>query len=153
MRMSKSSTAVAITFIWIGFVGAISFMEAWLKFQAPGVSLNDGLAIGKLVFKALNKVEWVCCLLILVSQLRYSVRSISGKDGLFLLPVIILLVQSIYVLPALGHRIDLYLQHQNVPASNLHLVYVALEVVKVAALTLYGFAQLRHIPSFQTQQS
>lgn len=153
MQTFKNSTAVASTFIWIGFVGAISFMEAWLKFQAPGVSLNVGLAIGKLVFKALNKVEWGCCLLILVSQLRYSVRPISGKDGLFLLPVIILLVQSIYVLPALSHRIDLHLQHQNVPASNLHLVYVVLEVVKVAALSLYGFAQLRHIPTFQNQAS
>jgi len=29
----KNTLIIAITFIWIGFIGAISFMEAWLKFQ------------------------------------------------------------------------------------------------------------------------
>ena len=43
-------------FLWIGFVGAISFMEAWLKFKAPGVTMPIGLGIGKLVFNALNKM-------------------------------------------------------------------------------------------------
>ena len=30
--------AVGASFVWLGFVGAISFMEAWLKFRAPGVT-------------------------------------------------------------------------------------------------------------------
>jgi len=50
----KNTLIIAITFIWIGFIGAISFMEAWLKFQAPGVTTELGLSIGQLVFKALN---------------------------------------------------------------------------------------------------
>jgi len=42
----------------MGFVLSISFMEAWLKFQAEGVTQAIGLSIGRLVFGALNKVEW-----------------------------------------------------------------------------------------------
>ena len=44
---------------WAGFVSAISFLGAWLKFRAEGVSREIGLSIGKLVFTALNRVEIV----------------------------------------------------------------------------------------------
>jgi hypothetical protein len=38
---------VAVTFVWLGMVLAISFLEAPLKFRAPGVTLPIGLAIGR----------------------------------------------------------------------------------------------------------
>lgn len=41
-------------FLWLGFVCAISFMEAWLKFRAPHVTLVIGLSIGRLIFSALK---------------------------------------------------------------------------------------------------
>jgi hypothetical protein len=50
----KYPAALAANFLWIGFVCAISFMEAWLKFRAPGIMLPLGLCIGKLVFNALK---------------------------------------------------------------------------------------------------
>ena len=46
--------AVAVTFVWLGMVLAISFLEAPLKFRAPHVTLPIGLGIGRLVFRALN---------------------------------------------------------------------------------------------------
>lgn len=33
---------VAITFVWLGMVLAISFLEAPLKFRAPDVTLQSG---------------------------------------------------------------------------------------------------------------
>ena len=56
MTVVKMPIALICTFLWIGFVCAISFMEAWLKFRAPGISVPLGLGIGRLVFNALNKV-------------------------------------------------------------------------------------------------
>ncbi|MEM0967027.1 MAG: hypothetical protein AAGJ81_12845 [Verrucomicrobiota bacterium] len=41
--------------VWLGLVIGISFLEAPLKFQAPGITLELGLGIGRLVFGALNK--------------------------------------------------------------------------------------------------
>ena len=41
---------------WLGMVAAISFLEAPIKFSAPGVSLAIGLGIGRKVFTALNAV-------------------------------------------------------------------------------------------------
>ena len=51
--------AAAIAFTWLGMVLAISFLEAPLKFRAPGVTLPLGLGIGRIVFRALNLVEAV----------------------------------------------------------------------------------------------
>ena len=54
---------------WLGMVVAISFLEAPLKFRAPGVTLPVGLGIGRLVFKALNVVEVVLLLVLSVACL------------------------------------------------------------------------------------
>jgi len=67
MNKSKTPLALASLFLWVGFVGAISFLESWLKFQAPGITIPLGLGIGRLVFGALNKVEWVFAILIFIS--------------------------------------------------------------------------------------
>lgn len=50
---------IAVVLFWAVFVSSISFMEAWIKFQADGVTLPVGLSIGKKVFKTLNSVEWI----------------------------------------------------------------------------------------------
>ena len=59
---------IITVFLWSGFC-AISFMESWLKFRAPGVSLPIGLGIGKLVFNALNKMEWVFAVISIIAWL------------------------------------------------------------------------------------
>ena len=58
---------VALTFVWLGMVLAISFLEAPLKFRAPGVTLQIGLGIGRLVFRALNSVEVLLAVGILIA--------------------------------------------------------------------------------------
>jgi len=37
-----TSVATAVTFVWLGMVLAISFLETPLKFRAPGVLPTDG---------------------------------------------------------------------------------------------------------------
>ena len=51
------AVAVAAVFVWLGMVLAISFLEAPLKFRAPGITIQLGLGIGRLVFRALNICE------------------------------------------------------------------------------------------------
>jgi hypothetical protein len=38
--------AVAVVFVWLGMVLAISFLEAPRKFRAPNVTLQIGLGVG-----------------------------------------------------------------------------------------------------------
>ena len=58
---------IAIPFIWFGFISAIWFLETLLKFKAPNITLPLGLGIGRIVFSALNKVEIVLAVLMLLS--------------------------------------------------------------------------------------
>jgi hypothetical protein len=41
------ATATAAVFSWLGMVVAISFLEAPLRFRAPGVTVRIGLGIGR----------------------------------------------------------------------------------------------------------
>jgi hypothetical protein len=52
MRSLEQGLALAVPFLWLGMVLAISFLEAPLKFRAPGITLALGLGIGRLVFRA-----------------------------------------------------------------------------------------------------
>ncbi len=142
----KYPYALSAVFLWIGFVGAISFMEAWLKFRAPGVTLPLGLGIGRLVFGALNKVEWVLALIILANFLVVGDRATLFKTLVFLIPVVILVLQSFWFLPALDTRAELHITGAEVPHSTLHYYYVGMEMIKITCLFIFG-SQLFRIPS------
>jgi hypothetical protein len=134
----------ASAFVWLGLVLGISFLEAPLKFRAPGVTLALGLGIGRLVFRALNVTEAGALAAVLVAVLLASV--VPG-------PVVVgaavaggaLLVQVAAVRPVLTRRSDAVLAGQDPPRSRAHLAYVALEVVKVVGLVVLGTGALAAI--------
>lgn len=136
MRFTKYPVQSMICFFWIGFVSSISFMEAWLKFRAPHVTLSVGLSIGQLVFEMLNKMEWVFAFLI-IGFLIY--RNKSTPQWLFLvIPILILIVQTFWFLPELQTRVDGILAGNKLPPSLTHFYYLGLEVVKVICLLIFG---------------
>ncbi len=139
----KYPIAVAAVFIWIGFVGAISFMEAWLKFRAPGITLPLGLGIGRLVFSALNKVELVLSISIIAGMLFSGIKGFEWKQLFFIIPFLIVVIQGLWLLPALDVRAEMHIQGQEVPASKLHFYYVGLETVKVLCLLIFGINLLK----------
>jgi hypothetical protein len=65
----------AVAAVWLGMVLAISFLEAPLKFRAPGITLALGLGIGRLVFAALNRVEVVLAVVIVIGAAPGRARS------------------------------------------------------------------------------
>jgi hypothetical protein len=134
------ASAVALTFVWLGMVLAISFLEAPLKFRAPGVTLQIGLGIGRLVFRALNTVEALLAVGIVVAlALGHPAVSIVVA---FAVVVVALVAQLLGVRPRLTRRSDAVLAGQNAHRSRAHYAYVGLEVVKVAALVVGGILLL-----------
>ena len=130
------AAAVAATFVWLGMVLAISFLEAPLKFRAPGVTLQVGLGIGRLVFRALN-----CCEAVLAVATTIAAWSGGGSTAAvvsLLVAAAMLLFQVVAVRPALTRRSERVLAGAEGPRSRAHYVYVALEVVKVIALVAAG---------------
>lgn len=131
---------------WAGFVSAISFLEAWLKFRAEGVTTEIGLSIGKLVFTALNRVE--IALLILV----WILMRVRDKQNLFRVTSIhimwwcvtfILLLQTFWLLPALVNRAEQIIAGIQLQGSNLHLWFGSFELIKVSLLIAMSFRYRR----------
>jgi len=134
----KMPLAIAAVYLWIGFVCAISFMEAWLKFRAPGVTLPIGLGIGRLVFNALNKTEWVFVATIVASFFISKETLFTFDKITFYIPVALLIIQTFWLLPALDARAEMHIKGLEVPPSNMHFYYVAMEIIKIVCLVLFS---------------
>ena len=137
------SIGISSIFIWIGFLLAISFLEAWLKFQAPGVTLSIGLGIGQLVFNALNKVEWILSLSCILSVICNNSLA-NGIKLLIIVPILLVLIQTFWLLPALDIRAIKIIQGEFVPKNNLHYYYVISEIIKLIFLIASGSRLLKN---------
>jgi hypothetical protein len=133
---AASAVAVAAVFVWLGMVLAISFIEAPLKFQAPGVTPQIGLGIGRLVFRALNACELALAVVVLVAFALH--RPTTGIAMATAVAVVSLLAQVLVVRPRLTRRSDAVLAGGEGPRSRAHWAYIGLEVVKVAGLLIAG---------------
>lgn len=134
------AVAAAVIFVWLGMVLAISFLEAPLKFRAPNVTLQIGLGIGRLVFRALNTVEVVLAVVILLTTI---VRPPPvGVSATLAVAFAMLALQIGAVRPRLSRRSDQVLVGLDAPRSRAHYVYVALEVIKTLALAAGGILLL-----------
>jgi hypothetical protein len=137
--------AVAAIFTWLGMVLAISFLEAPLKFRAPGITIALGLGIGRLVFRALNISE--AALGSVVAIALFGDVPPTAVVIAFICAVIALAVQVLAVRPALTRRSDEVLsipETADVPGgrSRAHYVYVGLEAAKVVSLLVAGILLL-----------
>lgn len=139
--MSVSSSVIAtVSFLWLGMVVAISFLEAPLKFRAPGVSLRLGVGIGRVVFRALNRVEVLLALLLLGALVRQPqpVPTVAAVGSV----VVVLAAQLLVLRPRLSRRSERVLAGEEPPRSRAHHAYVALELAKVAGLAVAGVGAL-----------
>jgi hypothetical protein len=124
--------SISIPLIWCGMIAAISFIEAPLKFRAPGVTLPIGLGIGKLVFHALNRVECVF-------SICWIITSVIGKTTYYdlVIPLLIgaiLWTETSWLLPHLDLRATQIQEGLQPSGKSLHLYYAAGEVIKFVLL-------------------
>lgn len=134
------AVAVAVTFVWLGMVLAISFLEAPLKFRAPNVTPQIGLGIGRLVFRALNIVEVVLAVALTAAEVASPPP--AGAATALAIAVVVLAAQIGALRPRLTRRSDQVLAGLDAPRSRAHLIYVALEVIKAVALVAGGILLL-----------
>lgn len=138
MLKVEQPLALVCIFTWLGFVCGISFLEAWLKFRAPGVTLPIGLSIGKLVFKALNRIEWIFAAAVLISTVWNKTQFLSFQFFNLVILLSILVLQTAWLLPQLDARAELYIKGDKAAPSNLHFYFIAGESLKVIGLIVYG---------------
>lgn len=139
-----SGVQIGIAFIWLGMVLAISFLEAPLKFRAPGITVELGVGIGRLVFTALNRIELVFGLVLVIATLA-SPRSIGTTGwGLLIAICAALAVQMFVLRPKMDQRF-MSGQSGGRAGRKLHIPYIVLECVKVVLLPLLAVVVFRSL--------
>src|SRR6478735_6275999 len=95
---------------------AISFVETPLKFRAPGVTLQIGLGIGRLVFRALNACELA---LAAIAVACFAIEPPStGIAVAAAVAAVTLLARVLVVRPRLSRRSDVALAGGEGPRSR-----------------------------------
>lgn len=134
------ATAVqtAAVFVWLGMVLAISFIEAPLKFRAPGITIELGVGIGRLVFKALNLVECVLAAAVLLTLALGGAASSAAGWTLGIVLAVIIALDVAWLRPRMDRRVVGGNLSESMPRHTLHFTYVGLELLKVAGLLWLG---------------
>ena len=130
------------TILWMGFILAISFMEAPLKFQAESITLPIGLAIGYLVFHARNMIELTLAAVLLI--ISFSTATPPQTHRLLLFIAGWLVLQTILLYTRLDARTLAIINGETVPEAPWHLIYIGMEVIKLLLLVGLAHLQINH---------
>ncbi|HUH53726.1 MAG TPA: hypothetical protein VLZ31_06780 [Microbacteriaceae bacterium] len=126
---------LVLSVLWFGMVFAIAFIEAPLKFQAPGITIPLGLGIGRLVFAALNISEAVILILLLIISFKGASTRLGGVRLKLLIGLIVVYVSKVAIVrPPLNSRTDLVLQGADPGQSPWHYIYIGLDLVLLTLL-------------------
>lgn len=127
----------------------ISFIEAPLKFQAPNITLGLGLGIGRLVFFALNKFEIAFALILLITF--FIAKNLSRfATAAFVIVLLILTLQTAWLLPALDLRAEQVISGSAAPFSMTHYYYIGTEVIKLLLVFAVGWSLTKRLIKNET---
>jgi len=130
-----------VCLIWFGMTAGISLLATPLRFSASTITRPIALDVGRVVFSALNKAEFVALiiLLILVRVAGFAKQLWAGCGALAL----ILIVQSTWLLPELAARTQQIIAGTEPPSSYVHGAYSILELSKLLLLLYLGFRSMQ----------
>ncbi len=130
-----------VCLIWFGMTAGVSLLATPLRFSAATITRPIALDVGQVVFAALNKAEFVALiiLLILVRASGFAKEVWAGCGALAL----ILIAQSMWLLPALSTRTQQIIAGMEPPPSYVHGAYSVLELSKLILLLFLGFRSMQ----------
>ncbi len=141
LRIQKAvSNPAWVAFLWVGLVAGVSRLATPVRFTANTITREIALDVGRVVFAALNKVELVL-LVILLIVVRVSGRAAKWWTVCAVLALIVM-AQNIWLTPELAARTDIVLAGGDPPPSYAHAIYSSLELIKIGTLLYFGFAML-----------
>lgn len=133
-----------ICFIWFGMTAGISLLATPARFTTPALSRPVALDVTRVVFSVLNKAELMALVaLLLVVRITGRAKELWMQCSALAL---ILMLQSVWLLPQLSERSQQILRGIEPPPSMLHGTYSGLELLKLGLLLYLGFRSLK----FQT---
>lgn len=125
-----------VCFTWVGMTVGISMIATPVRFTAASITRPIALDVGRVVFTALNKIELLALVLLLV-VIRASGRS-AGLWAWCSMLALIVIAQGAWLIPELAARTDIILAGGEPPPSYAHAIYSTLELAKIGILLFVG---------------
>lgn len=152
MHRTSLALRLVIPAVWLGLIIGISFLEAPLKFQAPGITIELGLGIGRLVFFAMNIAALTLIVILTVAMIRP--RASRLQWGLLFGLWAVLLTEVLIIRPPLNARTDALLAGQDTAGSLWHYFYIAADSTLFVLLIIFMVATARRLfpPAASPQQ-
>ncbi|MBH0128802.1 hypothetical protein [Salinibacterium sp. NK8237] len=152
MQRTSLTLRLIIPAIWLGLIIAISFVETPLKFQAPGITLELGLGIGRLVFFAMNTTALVLVAILTLAMIRP--RASRLQWGLLVGLWVVLLTQILIIRPPLNARTDAVIAGVDTGGSLWHYFYIAADGTIFVLLIVFVVVTARKlIPAIAPQKA
>ena len=138
--MTPLHALAADLLLWLGLLLGISFLEAPVKFQAASLRRNVALDVGRHVFRASQWVQLALGAIALAIFVHAGAPRAAAAwlGGL----AVLLLVQELWLRPALDRRILFIFQGGQPRGAGLHGLYIAADVGKAALLGTAAFQLL-----------
>lgn len=140
-RLRRAFTNPAwICFVWFGMTAGISMLATPVRFASDVLARDVKFEVARIVFTALNKAELVALVLFLiVIRVSGAAKRWWAIAGLL---VLIVMAQSVFLLPELAERTDMVVRGIEPPPSHVHAAYSTLELTKLAILFVTGVVAL-----------
>ncbi|MEZ5758347.1 MAG: hypothetical protein R3D86_09015 [Emcibacteraceae bacterium] len=125
--------------IWAGVSLGGALIAAPAKFTVASLTLPVALEVGRAQFHWIGMVEIALCLLLIGSLFRFK----KPQWHWIILPILILVVQQLFLMPLLNERTDLITAGSAAPPNSIHAIYIVLEVIKCLSLALLAIGYFK----------
>ena len=136
---------------WFGMTAGVSLLATPVRFTATTITREVALDVGRVVFAALDKAEFVALIILLVlvraSGLAKKLWAACGALAL------ILIVQSMWLLPELSARTQQIIDGIEPAPSIAHGAYSVLELSKLLILLFTGLRSMQMLPNITRESS
>jgi hypothetical protein len=118
--------------LWVGLLTGVAFIATPAKFYAALITRPVALDVGRVTFGIWNNVEWL--MLALFMPLIVFTRPGQFPIAAIGVLAVFVLIQTMVLLPALNDRVITVVAGGRPPDSTDHLIYIAIDVLKLFVL-------------------
>lgn len=141
MRAKAAMVFLILVTVWAGIVIGVSMIATPVKFQAPSLTMQTGVEIGRYTFRFLAQIE--LCFLVAAIAVAGLAQPRPITIGLLALIVVTIVMQRYWLWPILDHRVSQILAGALPSSSICHRVYAAMEAAKATLLITVAVVEYR----------
>jgi hypothetical protein len=134
MNMGVRILLLILLAVWAGIIIGVSLIATPIKFQAPSLTLQTGLEIGRYTFRLLGRVE--LCLVVAAVVAAAFARARGNTWILLGVIVAIIALQRFWLLPFLDKGVSEVLAGGSPSFSLHHRIFAVMEAARATLLIL-----------------